>query len=111
MKSLLLVFFISAFMFSCSENSKEIKDKIEIILEEDLDFMCNELKDGETLDRPYYNILSYKEFENALLYNIKTEVEFYYIKGNKLKQLRKYRYDYNNRKWERYHKKMKFNLE
>lgn len=101
----MILIFIPLLM--CGESSEAIKDKLETILKSDLEYLVNEIKPEYRLDSAYYDIESYKEYEGK--YSAKAEVVFHIMEDDKAVVLRKYRYDENYMKWERYFNKYKLN--
>ncbi len=84
-----------------------IQDKLKIILKSDLEYLVNEINPEYRPDSTYYDIDSYKEYEGK--YSAKAEVVFHIMKDDKAVVLRKYRYNENYMKWERYFNKYKLN--
>lgn len=111
-------FFSLFFLFlllGCSESSNRIEGKLSSYLQEDLKFMVAEdLKSSNNreglLDSPYYVIRDLRHFEGAEArrFAAYTEVDFFIYKDIALYQKRKYRYDTDGRRWDRYFKKMLF---
>lgn len=111
--------FLPLFCLLCSsacikENEASIRAKLESIVKDDLETMVREIRSRDSkrvLDKPYYRIVSYEYFKQSRLFTHKAVVHFYYLKGVKMIQVRKYRYDPSMGQWQRYYKKIEFNLD
>ncbi|MFH1760647.1 MAG: hypothetical protein ABIA63_06060, partial [bacterium] len=111
-----------AVRFSCrAPSSESIKSRLNIILDDDLEAICSQLRmraPEELLEKPYYKIIEYKHYKDKAAkysitnytdrgYNYNAVVEFYYFNNIIKKQVRKYRFNYIQDKWERYFKEYK----
>lgn len=89
------------------------EDKLRAILDADLLTMADEVraKSPEAVLRsPYYRVLEYKATQEGKTFKQKAVVEFFYFDAIRTKQVRKYRYNEDNRRWERWAKEIQFNL-
>ena len=113
-KAVLWAFLAGAGFWGCvQEPAESIEQKLRFILEDDLAVMVSEIaaKDSTALlDKPYYRIEKYEHFPESRLYNVQAVVHYYYLKHIKMIQVRKYRYGPSNMQWERYYKKLDYNL-
>jgi hypothetical protein len=106
---------LCAFFFTCTgESEKFIEEKLRFILDDDLKTIITEVRQKDTtavLSKPYYRIESYDQFTNSRMYSHKAVVHFYYLKSIKMMQIRKYRYSPTMGQWQRYYKKLDYDLE
>jgi hypothetical protein len=98
----------------CIGSSEErIRARLDRLLDEDLSAIAGEIRANDStalLDRPYYRILEYQVTPQGGSYTHKCKACFYYLKKIKMKQIRKYRYKPDTGEWERYEKKIVYNL-
>lgn len=83
------------------------RGKLERLLDDDLAVIAGEIAARDTtalLLRPFWRIVAYKATPNSGSYSHLCEVDFYYLKAIKMKQVRKYRYNPDTGEWERYKK-------
>lgn len=85
-----------------NESEESIRKKLDIIAADDLAFIISELPENELMDSVYYKIASFKHFPRDVKFSYKAEVDFYYFRDIRKKQLRKYRYQILQKKWDRY---------
>lgn len=91
--------------FACGGGpSKRVEKELTVILDDDLKGIVSELADTAVLDSPYYRIISYQYFPKDERFSYKAVVDFYYFKSIHVKQVRKYRYQKLQKKWDRYFK-------
>ena len=91
------------------ESDKRIKNKLLIILQDDLNSIISDVPKDDILDSVYYEIVLYKDFKKeSFKYSKKAIVDFYFFKNVKAKIVRKYRYHRQSRKWDRYYNEYKF---
>ncbi len=103
MKRIIYITLISIFLSGCFSESQDIvHKKLEIILQDDLNYIKSEIDSTEVMDSTFYKIILFKHFPNDLNFSYKAVVEFYYLKNIKMKQVRKYRYRILQKKWDRY---------
>lgn len=111
MKYIKVILFNAIFLFiavGCiGESDKFIKDKLLVILQDDLETVVNETPKESIEDSVYYEIVLYKEYKEGK-YTKKAVVDFFFLKKVKVKIVRKYRYYAQYRKWDRYFNVYKF---
>jgi len=62
------------------------------------------------LAKPYFREMEYARYPKSRMYTHKAVVEFFYFRTIQMKQVRKYRYEPTLGQWQRYHKKLEYNL-
>ncbi len=112
--SLTCLLFLLVGLFGCSESTDRIEKKLTPFLQEDLKFMVAQtihaVGDSSTLmDEPYYRVKDFRLFEGAAarVYAAYAEVDFFIYKNAAMHEKRKYRYDVQFRRWDRYSKEFK----
>ena len=104
--------FLSLSLFSCTDPSFIIHERLETTLQGDLENMVAQIIKGSSrenvLDTPYFVIKDLREFkgDTAQIYGAYAEVDFYYLKDIKIAEKRKFRYDTNRHYWDRYFKEL-----
>jgi hypothetical protein len=106
-KSVLLFTLLGLLLFtifcSCSRESDTLlRQKLELILPDDIDGIVKDVPKDALLEKPYYSITSFKVFKKGM-YIAKAEVDFYFFNKLRVKIVRKFRYHRSSRLWERYH--------
>lgn len=97
---------------SCTESPERIHIKLDTMLQSDLTFLVAEVqkKSGKDaiLEEPYFEIKDLRFFQGdtARMYGAYAEVDFHFLKGVKMMEKRKYRYDARYSFWDRYYKKL-----
>ncbi len=99
--SYFIIFFLFIGAGCIVESDKLIKEKLLIILKDDLEALVNDIPKENVADSVYYKIVSYKTFKTGK-YTNKAVVDFFFINKIKVKVVRKYRYSAKYCKWERY---------
>jgi hypothetical protein len=92
---------------SCDESDAVIKGKLDVILADDLAAIVDSVAAAALIDKPYYEIVSYKEYDEGA-YSRMAVVDFFFLKplaGMVKKIRRKYRYHRRLGMWDRYHNK------
>ncbi len=89
------------------ESDKRIRQKLIVILNDDLKAITSDIAEENLLDSVYYDIVMYKDYKNYK-FTKKAEVDFYFLKGVSAKIVRKYRYHSTLKKWERYFNEYRF---
>lgn len=93
-------------LLACSGGpSKRVEKELNVILKDDLSTMISELPDTAVSDSPFYHIVQYQYFPKDEKFSYLAVVDFYYFKSIRVKQIRKYRYQKVQQKWDRYLKK------
>lgn len=101
----ILCVFVCAGCFK--ESEKNIKQKLMIILEDDLKTIISDISKENLVDSVHYNIVEYKKY-TEYKYTTMAIVDFYFLKRVSAKIVRKYRYHSLEKKWERYFNEYKF---
>ncbi len=92
----------------CVEESDDlIREKLEIILQDDLESLTGQIPKQSVADSVYFIVQSYESFEEGK-YSKKAVVEFFFLRNDIAKVVRKYRYQAEYRKWERYFNQYKY---
>jgi hypothetical protein len=89
------------------ETPETIRQNLEVIARGDLAYIVQEIRvldSTELVPQPSYKVVEYKVLPQSDIYSVKAVVEYYYFKDIKIKQVRKYRYQFRARQWERYDK-------
>jgi hypothetical protein len=91
---------------SCAQKQETaVRINLEMILADDLKGMSEEIPVSEKADSSYYIVREFKYFPKDVTFSYLAEVDFYYLRNIKYKQIRKYRYYRSLQKWDRYFKK------
>jgi hypothetical protein len=88
----------------CSESDQVIRQKLDIILADDLEAIVEDMPSESLLDEPYYEILEYRKFREGTFRRLAV-VDFYFLRGVNMKITRKYRYHVRLGLWDRYYNK------
>ena len=106
LESLIILIFIGGCTF---ESGKVVKKKLLVILEDDLNSIVEGIPKENLLDSVYYEIDSLIDYKKkSFKYSKRAVVDFYFFKEVKAKIVRKYRYERQSRKWDRYYNEYKF---
>ncbi len=90
-----------------AESSEAAREKLRVILEDDLETVVAELPRKSAIDSPYYVIETYKNFDKGA-YRHLAVVNFYFLEKVNVTMVRKYRYHRDTRLWERYFNEYQF---
>ncbi len=93
--------FIIAITGCIKESETRIKEKLNIILKDDLTAIISDISKENLSDSIYFDIVSYTEFKEGK-YSIMAVVDFYFFSKVEVKIVRKYRFETHAGKWERY---------
>jgi hypothetical protein len=91
--------------FSCDESDAVIRGKLDVILADDLVAIVDSVAVTALIDKPYYELVSYKEYDEGA-YSRMAVADFFFLKplaGLEKKIRRKYRYHRRFGMWDRYH--------
>ena len=83
------------------EPSAQVRKKFDIVVESDLRAITGEIPPKSMADSVYTRVTEYKEFDKGQ-YRVRAVVDFYYLRGVRVKRTVKYRYVKSAGKWERY---------
>jgi hypothetical protein len=86
------------------EKDDVIRRKLDVILADDLEAIVEGVDKEGLLDRPYFELVEYKEYDEAI-YSRMAVVDFYFLKSVNVKITRKYRYIRKHGIWDRYYNK------
>ena len=92
---------------NCGENEKAVKGKLEIILRDDLEALCNDVPQSSLRDSVYYVIDEFQFYAKSK-FSYRAVVDFYFLKEVMVSVERKYRYRAALGMWERYTNEYKF---
>ncbi|MFP4165293.1 MAG: hypothetical protein ACLFVE_15070 [Chitinispirillaceae bacterium] len=86
----------------CVEEKEEvIRQKLDVVLEDDLRAIVEGVTKKGLIEDPYFKIVEYESYEEGY-YSRKAVVDFYFLKTVKRKIRRKYRYQNRLGLWDRY---------
>jgi len=89
------------------ESDAKIKQKLLIILDDDLKAILEDIPEENILYSAHHRIVSYKSYDKGK-YTKKAVVHFIFLKKVNVRLVRKYRYYGELRKWERYVNKYQY---
>jgi len=92
------------FCFCLDEKEEVIRQKLDIILKDDLEAIIEDVDSSALLDEPYFELLDYKVYDDGY-YSRMAIADFYFMKSVAVKISRKYRYVRKMGVWDRYHNK------
>lgn len=98
---LLMPVLFCLFSLCTGESEETVRKKLEVICQDDLAAIIDSIAPGDLLDKPYYKLISYKQYTEGK-YIRKAVAEFYFLKNVSVKVVRKYRYHGSVRMWDRY---------
>jgi hypothetical protein len=100
-----LLMLCSILLISCDESDAVIRGKLDVILADDLVAIVDSVAAAALIDKPYYDLVSYKEYDEGA-YSRMAVADFFFLKpfaGLEKKIRRKYRYHRRFGMWDRYH--------
>ncbi len=103
----IMVIMAAALFSGCAESDELIKEKFDIVIQDDMQSLIEQIPKQSLADSVYFIVQSYDEFDEGM-YSKKAVVEFFFLKKNVAKVVRKYRYHAEFRKWERYYNEYKY---
>jgi len=90
---------------SCLDEKEEvIRQKLDIVLKDDLEAILEDVELDALLDKPYFELLEYRVYDDGY-YSRMAFADFYFLKADAFKITRKYRYVRKMGVWDRYHNK------
>lgn len=105
---LFLASFLVVVCLGCAEESDElIRQKFDVIIQDDIESLVEQIPKQSVADSVYFMIQSYENFDEGK-YTRRAVVDFFFLKDNVAKVVRKYRYHAEFRKWERYFNEYKY---
>lgn len=105
--ALVLALMVCSVGCAIEESPQRIRKKLDVIVQDDLRQVVAELPDTSIADTTFYRISSYKSGIEGV-YSAKAEVEFFFLKGVRVKMVRKYRYHRRLGMWDRYVNEWRF---
>lgn len=96
-----LIILITALLLSCSPNEEIVKEQLNTILTDDLRAITADVDSIHLLESPEFKLVSLEHFEKSK-YSYNAVVEFYFLRDKSFRIDRKFRYDVEQKKWERY---------
>jgi len=98
----ILFLFLSCSFFD--EKEEVIRQKLDVILNDDLAAIIEDVDSSALLDKPYFELLEYRIYDDGY-YSRMAVADFYFMKSVAFKISRKYRYVRKMGVWDRYHNK------
>lgn len=83
------------------ESDDSIKSKLDVVVAGDLKSVVTELPKNSLADSVYTRIVEYKKLKKGMFRAVAV-VDYFYLRGVKVKRTVKYRYGQHVDKWERY---------
>jgi hypothetical protein len=93
---------LSIVLFGCGDNDAVARRKLDVILKSDLAAIVSDIPKTGLADSIYYSVVSYQTYKTGD-YTKKAVVDFYFMRGLKVKITRKYRFVKEAGMWERYY--------
>lgn len=89
---------------SCAESDAVIRQKLGIILEDDLRAILEGVESEGLIDTPYFDLLEYRKYDEGVFIRMAV-ADFYFLSTINMKITRKYRYHKRMGMWDRYYNK------
>ena len=106
--SLIHTLLVALVFISCSgESDEKAREKLEVILNDDLKAIIEGVDSKSLIDEPYYEMVRYQKYDEGN-YSKRAVVDFYFLKDVNVKIIRKYRYHRVHRMWDRYFNEYSF---
>ena len=86
------------------EKESVIRQKLDVILKDDLEAIIEDLEKESLLETPYFEFVDYREYKEGI-YSRMAVVDFYFFNSLNMKITRKYRYYKKLGLWDRYYNK------
>jgi len=93
---------LSIVLLGCGDNDAVARRKLDVILKSDLTAIISDMPKTGLADSMYYSLVSYQTYKTGD-YTKKAVVDFYFLRGLKVKITRKYRFVKEAGMWERYY--------
>lgn len=93
---------LSIALLGCGDNDAVARRKLDAILTSDLAVIVSDIPKAGLADSIYYSLVSYQTYKTGD-YTKKAVVDFYFMRGIKVKITRKYRFVKEAGMWERYY--------
>ena len=102
-----VVVIISLLFCMCIGESEDIvRQKLDVVLKDDLEAIIEGISPDGLLEKPYYEIVLYNSYKEGS-YSRLVVVDFFLFKALNMKITRKYRYYRTLGMWDRYYNKYK----
>lgn len=92
------------FCMCFDEKDSVIRQKLDVILKDDLEAVIEDVEKESLLETPYFEMLDYREYKEGV-YSRMAIVDFYFLNSLNMKITRKYRYYKKLGLWDRYYNK------
>ncbi len=97
-----LFILITALFLGCSGSSEEVvKEQLNTILADDLNAITADVDTSHLMEKPEFKLVSLEHFKKSK-YSYNAVVEFYFLRDKSFRIDRKFRYNADHNKWERY---------
>ncbi|MDR0330805.1 MAG: hypothetical protein LBH93_03750 [Chitinispirillales bacterium] len=99
----------AAILCACAEGDAVIRNKLDIILNDDLEAILEDVSPEALIEKPLFDMTEYRKYSEGA-YTRMAIVDFYFLKpaaatGTGMKIRRKYRYHRRLGMWDRYYNK------
>ena len=103
-----LLITVALVFISCSgESDEKAREKLEVILNDDIKAIIEGVDSQNLIDEPYYDMVLYQNYDEGN-YSKRAVADFYFLKDVDVKIIRKYRYHRVHRMWDRYYNEYSF---
>jgi hypothetical protein len=92
------------FCVCLDEKEEVIRQKLDVILKDDMEAIIEDVDKDALLDEPYFELIDYRVYDEGY-YSRMAVADFYFMKSVAFKISRKYRYVRKIGVWDRYHNK------
>lgn len=97
-----LIILIALLFSGCNSNNEEIvREKLNIKLADDLSAIIADVDTTHLLETPEFKLVTLEHFKKSK-YSYNAVVEFYFLRDNSFRIDRKFRFNADSNKWERY---------
>ncbi|MCL2690214.1 MAG: hypothetical protein FWE57_10275 [Chitinispirillia bacterium] len=100
----LLLPVVLLFCMCLQEKDSVIRQKLNVILKDDLEAILEDVAKEALLETPYFELLEYREYKEGA-YSRLAVVDFYFLNSINMKITRKFRYHKKLGLWDRYYNK------
>ena len=96
--------FMLIFCMCLDEKESVIRQKLDVILNDDIEAIIEDVDKESLLETPYFDLIDYREYKEGV-YSRMAVVDFYFFNSLNMKITRKYRYYKKLGLWDRYYNK------
>jgi len=100
----ILLPFLLFFCMCFDEKDSVIRQKLDVILKDDMEAILEDVAKEALLETPYFELLEYKKYDEGA-YSRLAIVDFYFFNSINMKITRKFRYHKRLGLWDRYYNK------